>query len=173
NMFEYFPLGDSAFLIKAGDDLSLNTHLKIKSIIGKIKDENIDVIGGLSFGADPIANAVALISYQKGKPVKSFSVRESIKDHGIIKKIEGNVKKGNRAVIIDDVITTGESTIKAITSAKDAGLEVVRVIALVDREEGGKEEILKHIKDFESIITRTRLMEAFKTRQLKKRTASV
>ena len=142
-------------------------------IFDKIKDENIDVIGGLSFGADPIANAVALISYQKGKPVKSFSVRESIKDHGIIKKIEGDVKKGNRAVIIDDVITTGASTIKAITSVKDAGLDVVKVIALVDREEGGKEEILKHIKDFESIITRTRLMEAFKARQLKKRTESV
>jgi len=142
-------------------------------IFDKIKDENIDVIGGLSFGADPIANAVALISYQKGKPVKSFSVRESIKDHGIIKKIEGDVKKGNRTVIIDDVITTGASTIKAITSVKDAGLDVVKVIALVDREEGGKEEILKHIKDFESIITRTRLMEAFKARQLKKRTESV
>jgi len=96
-----------------------------------------------------------------------------LKDHGIIKKLEGDVHKGERAVIIDDVITTGESTIKAITSAKDAGLEVVRVIALVDREEGGKEEILKHIKDFESIITKTRLMEAFNTRQLKKRTTSV
>ncbi|MCK4817669.1 orotate phosphoribosyltransferase, partial [bacterium] len=120
-----------------------------------------------------IANAVALISYQKGKPVKSFSVRESIKDHGIIKKIEGDVKKGNRAVIIDDVITTGASTIKAITSVKDAGLDVVKVIALVDREEGGKEEILKHIKDFESIITRTRLMEAFNARQLKKRSLPI
>ena len=142
-------------------------------IFDKIKDEKIDVIGGLSFGADPIANAVALISYQKGKPVKSFSVREKTKDHGIIKKLEGDVHKGERAVIIDDVITTGESTIKAITSAKDAGLDVVKAIALIDREEGGKEKILKHIKDFESMITRTRLMEAFNARKLKKRTESV
>jgi len=142
-------------------------------IFDKIKNANIDAIGGLSFGADPIANSVAIISYQKGTPIKSFSVRERTKDHGIIKNIEGDVHKGERAVIIDDVITTGESTIKAITSAKDAGLDIVKVIALVDREEGGKEEILKHIKDFESMITRTRLMEAFNTRQLKKRTASV
>lgn len=138
-------------------------------IFDKIKNDHVDAIGGLSFGADPIANSVAIISYQQGKPIKPFSVREQTKDHGIINKLEGDVRNGERAVIIDDVITTGASTIKAIASARDAGLDVVKVIALVDREEGGKEEILKHTEDFESMITRTRLMEAFKIRQLKKR----
>jgi len=141
-------------------------------IFNKICDIEIDAIGGLSIGADPIADAVSLISYIKEKPIKAFYVREKTKDHGIIKKIEGDVHKGERVIILEDVVTTGSSTIKAINCAREEGLEIVKVIALVDREEGGKGKILEHVKHFECILTRTRLMEAYNARHSKKNAAS-
>jgi len=141
-------------------------------IFNRIGDIKVDAIGGLSKGADPIADAVSLISYLKEKPIKAFYVREKIKDHGVIKKIEGDLHKGEKVVIVDDVVTTGSSTIKAMECAREKGLEVIKVIVLVDREEGGKEKILEHIENFESIITRTRLMEVFNTRDPKKSAVS-
>jgi orotate phosphoribosyltransferase len=122
-------------------------------ISDKIGNSAIDAIGGPALGAIPIVDAVAVISCQKGKIVKPFYVRERVKDHGIAKRIEGNIEKGDRVVIVDDVITTGGSTIRAIECAKDEGLKVVKVIALVDREEGGKEAIKQHVRDFESLLT--------------------
>ncbi len=126
-------------------------------ISDRIGDSAIDAIGGPALGAIPIVDAVAMISCQKGKVVKPFYVRERVKDHGIAKKIEGNVKKGDRVVIVDDVITTGGSTIRAIECARDEGLEVVKVIALVDREEGGREAIKERVEDFESLLTMSNL----------------
>jgi orotate phosphoribosyltransferase len=134
------------------------------NLIGEIlfimlKDTDITAAGGLTLGADPIANALAVISYQKGKPIKSFIVRKDIKDHGTKSAIEGNIKAGEHVAIIDDVITTGGSTITAIEQARKAGLDAQRVITLIDREEGGRENILRHIGHVESILTRTEIME--------------
>ena len=126
-------------------------------ISGKIVDSAIDAIGGPALGAIPIVDAVAMISCQKGKVVKPFYVRERVKDHGIAKKIEGNVEKGDRVIIVDDVITTGGSTIRAVECARDEGLEVVKVIALVDREEGGRQAIEQHVTDVESLLTMSNL----------------
>ena len=123
----------------------------------RIGARSIEAIGGPALGAIPIVDAVAVISCQKGKIVKPFYVRERVKDHGIAKRIEGNVEKGDRVVIVDDVITTGGSTIRAIECARDEGLEVLKVIALVDREEGGREAIEQHVKDFESLFTMSNL----------------
>jgi orotate phosphoribosyltransferase len=108
-----------------------------------IRDLNAQVIGGLTMGADPIAHAVSLISFQKGMPIHSFTVRKKAKDHGVGRTggVEGDVQPGGRAVVIDDVITTGGSTIQAIDAAEDFGLEIVRVLVLVDRESGGKKNI--------------------------------
>ncbi|PKN05991.1 MAG: orotate phosphoribosyltransferase [Deltaproteobacteria bacterium HGW-Deltaproteobacteria-7] len=128
-------------------------------IFDMIKDTGITAAGGLTLGADPIANALAVISYQKGKPIKSFIVRKDIKDHGTKSAIEGNVRAGEKVAIIDDVITTGGSTITAIEQARKAGLSVEMVITLIDREEGGRENILQHIDNIKSILTRTEVME--------------
>jgi orotate phosphoribosyltransferase len=128
-------------------------------IFNMLKDSEITAAGGLTLGADPIANALSVISYQKGKPIKSFIVRKDAKDHGTKSSIEGNIKPGEKVVIIDDVITTGGSTIIAIEQAREAGLSVDRVIALIDREEGGKENILRHIKNIQSVFTRTEIMQ--------------
>lgn len=127
-------------------------------IFEMIKDRDITAAGGLTLGADPIANALSVISYQKGKPVKSFIVRKDVKDHGTKSPIEGNVRAGERVLIIDDVITTGGSTITAIEQTRKAGLLVDRVITLIDREEGGRENIQKYVDNIESILTRTEIM---------------
>ena len=127
-------------------------------IFDMIQDTPVTAAGGLTLGADPIANALAVISYQKGKPIKSFIVRKDVKDHGTKSAIEGNVAAGEKVVIIDDVITTGGSTITAIEQARKAGLVIDRVITLIDREEGGRENILQHVDTVQSVFTRTEIM---------------
>ena len=127
-------------------------------IFDMLKDTDITAAGGLTLGADPIANALAVISYQKGKPIKSFIVRKDVKDHGTKSAIEGNVGPGEKIAIIDDVITTGGSTITAIEQAGQAGLIIDRVITLIDREEGGRENIRKYAENIESVLTRTEVM---------------
>jgi orotate phosphoribosyltransferase len=127
-------------------------------IFNMLKDSEITAAGGLTLGADPIANALSVISYQRGKPIKSFIVRKDVKDHGTKSAIEGNVAEGEKVVIIDDVITTGASTITAIQQARHAGLIVDKVVTLIDREEGGRENIFQHVKNIESVFTRTEIM---------------
>jgi len=127
-------------------------------IFDMIKDAPVTAAGGLTLGADPIASALAVISYQLGKPVKAFIVRKDAKDHGTKSTIEGNVTSGEKVVIIDDVITTGGSTITAIEYARKAGLVIDRVITLIDREEGGRENILQHVDFVQSVFTRTEIM---------------
>ncbi len=123
-----------------------------------IKDLSPAGIGGLTFGADPIAVAASFASYIKKQPVKAFSIRKEQKDHGMIKWIEGDMNPGESVVIIDDVATTGGSTIKAVERARSEGLDVVRVICLIDRQEGGLDNIRTHVNDVSAIITRDELM---------------
>jgi len=128
----------------------------------QIKDSPVSAVGGLTFGADPIAVATAFASATTARPVNAFSIRKSRKDHGIIRWVEGDVQPGQPVVIIDDVATTGGSTIKAIERAQSEGLEVVKSVILVDRQEGGLENIRKHVEDVTAIVTRDDLLERFK-----------
>jgi len=130
-------------------------------IYDKISKLDVDAIGGLTMGADPVADAVAYTSVLKGKLINSFSVRKKAKEHGLKRVIEGDVKNGDRVVIVDDVATTGQSTIEAIENARAGGLHVVKVIILVDRQEGGRENILKHNVDFEAILTKQDLLDEY------------
>ncbi len=127
-----------------------------------IRGSSVTAAGGLTLGADPLANALSVISFQKGEPVKSFIVRKDVKAHGTKSAVEGNVKPGERVVVLDDVITTGGSTITAIERAREAGLVVERVIALIDREEGGRENILALVDRVDAVFTRTEIMERYK-----------
>ena len=131
-------------------------------IYSMIKGLDVECVGGLTMGADPVSCAVSFAAFLNKKNIASFSIRKERKAHGMKKLVEGDVKKGDRAIIVEDVITTGGSTIKAIEAAQNEGLKVVKVIALVDREEGGREEVLKHVSDVESICTKTELMQACK-----------
>jgi orotate phosphoribosyltransferase len=128
-----------------------------------LKDASITAAGGLTLGADPLANALSVISFQKGKSIKSFTVRKETKDHGTKSKIEGNLQADERIVILDDVITTGGSTITAIEAIKEAGLIIDRVVAFIDREEGGRENILRHVDRVDAILTRTEVMAVYRT----------
>jgi orotate phosphoribosyltransferase len=125
--------------------------------------ENMDVkgVGGLTLGADPIAYAVAYTSFLKKKPMEAFVVRKTAKSHGTMQWIEGNVNKGDRVVIVDDVITTGKSTIEAINRAKEEGLKIAKVIALIDRQEGGREAVEASGYKLDSIITREEVMKRY------------
>lgn len=140
-------------------------------VFDMVKELRPDGIGGLTLGADPISNAVAHTSFLRGAPVEAFVVRKSAKGHGTMQWIEGNVKAGDRVIIVDDVITTGKSTIEAITRAAEAGLEIVRVVALVDRQEGGYEAIVDCLKgmgssaDVVAVVRREDVMALYKTQE--------
>ncbi|ABW68980.1 orotate phosphoribosyltransferase [Desulfosudis oleivorans] len=101
-----------------------------------------DGVGGLTMGADPISYATAYTFHLNHGAVEAFSIRKEPKDHGAGLQIEGNIGQGARVIITEDVVTTGGSTIKAITIARAHGLQVMGVIALLDRcEENGRQNI--------------------------------
>jgi orotate phosphoribosyltransferase len=100
-----------------------------------------DSIGGLTMGADPIACAISYASASTGTPLRAFTVRKEPKTHGTGKLIEGPFRAGDRVVVIEDTITTGGSAKKAIDAVRAADGVVVGVLALVDREEGGRETL--------------------------------
>ena len=126
-------------------------------IYDMIADLSVKGIGGLTLGADPIAQATAMIAGQKGSDLISFVIRKEPKKHGLMKWIEGDIHSGDRIVIIDDVITTGGSTIQAIDKAEESGLYIVKVLVLVDREEGGRENIRDRGYEVESVFTKSEL----------------
>jgi orotate phosphoribosyltransferase len=131
-----------------------------------IRDLDVQAIGGLTLGADPIANAVAYTSWVNHQPIQSFVVRKKQKNHGTASLIEGKVQPGDRVVVVDDVITTGGSTLQAIAACRQARLEVVRVVVLVDRQEmNGRQNILKEVPDLHALVTRDDIMSLFRARQ--------
>jgi orotate phosphoribosyltransferase len=98
----------------------------------------VDAVGGLTLGADPIAYAIAFHSATSSSPIRSFTVRKEAKAHGTGKLVEGPFHQGDRVVVIEDVITTGGSALRAVEALRASGADVVGVFALVDREEGGR-----------------------------------
>lgn len=98
-------------------------------------------VGGLTMGADPVAYAIASASAELDRPIDAFSVRKAAKDHGTGRRIEGNFEAGMPVVIIEDVITTGGSALSAIEAVRAEGGNVVGVLAVLDRQSGGKEKI--------------------------------
>ncbi|MEM1069314.1 MAG: orotate phosphoribosyltransferase [Planctomycetota bacterium] len=98
-----------------------------------------DAVGGMAIGADPITAAIVTIAGQKDLPLKGFMVRKEPKAHGTGKQVEGPVQPGQHVVIVEDVITSGGSAIKAVDAAREFGLVVDRVIAIIDRLAGGEE----------------------------------
>jgi orotate phosphoribosyltransferase len=110
-------------------------------------------VGGMSIGADPITAAVVTMSAVRGTPLRGFMVRKEAKGHGTNQFIEGPVQPGEEVVIVEDVVTTGGSSLKAIERCEQFGLNVVRVIAIIDRMEGGREAFRQAGYPLESLLT--------------------
>jgi orotate phosphoribosyltransferase len=100
-----------------------------------------DSVGGLTLGADPVSYSIAHASALAGNPVRAFTVRKEPKTHGTAQLIEGPFRATDRVVVIEDVITTGGSALRAIKAVRQAGATVIGVLAVVDRQEGGREAI--------------------------------
>ena len=123
-----------------------------REVLDRLAGIDVDSIGGLAMGAFPMIIAVVLVSHLEGRPIPSFMVREAPKEHGTRRQIEGHFKEGSRVAIVDDVITTGGSVRKAIQAVETANCRVVKVIVIVDRHEGGSDELKRRGYDFTAII---------------------
>ncbi len=128
----------------------------------------VDAVGGLTLGADPISYAVAHASAREaeagiGSMVRSFTVRKEAKQHGTGKLIEGPFQAGDKVVVVEDVITTGGSALKAVDAIRAAGGEILGVLALVDREEGGREALEAAGLTVISLVTATDLLPLIPT----------
>jgi orotate phosphoribosyltransferase len=101
----------------------------------------VDAVGGLTLGADPVSYAIAYASTLVGNPIRAFTVRKEAKAHGTGRLIEGPFREGDRVAVVEDVITTGGSALRAAEAIRGAGGTVLGVLALVDREEGGRQAL--------------------------------
>lgn len=110
-------------------------------------------VGGLTLGADPVAYAIAAASVAVPPIVDSFTVRKEPKGHGTASQTEGCFEDGARVVVMEDVITSGESALKAVEVVRDAGALVYGVLAVVDRLEGGSQRIVDSGLDFTALVT--------------------
>jgi len=135
--------------------LTLDSHganVVAEGMLQLLESDMPDAVGGMAIGADPITASVITIAHQKGLSLKGFIVRKEAKQHGTGQQVEGPVSPGHRAVILEDVVTTGGSCLAAIQHARDFGLIVDRAIAIVDRQEGAAEKFAEMDVQFQSLV---------------------
>lgn len=133
---------------------SASAYLIGEVLYERTKNLPLDALGGLEIGAVPLT-AAAVISYHRhGRTMEGFWVRDKTKDHGTRKTVEGNLKPGARVAVLEDVITTGGSAVKAIKEVREMGCEVVLVLALVDRLQGAAQRFQDEgIANYQAIFT--------------------
>jgi orotate phosphoribosyltransferase len=129
-------------------------------VLDAVEGLEIDAIGGMTLGADPIAVATAILSFDVEQPIPAFIIRKEPKPHGLSPLVEGTLAKGARVVVVDDVLTSGRATERTINIVKDVGCQVVKVIALVDRKEGGREHLESLGHEVLSLFTVEELLKA-------------
>jgi orotate phosphoribosyltransferase len=112
-----------------------------------------ELVGGMAIGADPITAAILTLAGIQNIPLRGVMVRKEPKGHGLGKHVEGPFKEGERLVIVEDVVTTGGSSLKAIEHCEAAGLKVERVLAIIDRLEGGREAFAEKGYDLTTLFT--------------------
>ncbi len=143
--------------------LTAEGHALIGELMLDATDElgGCDAVGGVELGGCSLASSVSLISFQRGRPLPALYVRKARKDHGTAKMIEGDksLRPGLRVALLEDVVTTGGSSLKAVEILREAGTEVVGIVALVDRLEGGAEAIRDAGVKLVSLTTRRDFMD--------------
>lgn len=115
-------------------------------------------VGGLTLGADPVAYAIAHAATLEGRELDAFTVRKQAKDHGTGRRIEGGLAAGTPVVVTEDVVTTGGSALRAIEALKEAGVTVLGILAVVDREQGGRERLQEAGYSLVSLFTASELL---------------
>ncbi len=128
-------------------------RLVAEGIMDLLADKMPDAVGGMAIGADPITAAVITMSAVRGTPIRGFMVRKESKGHGTNQYVEGPVKPGDEVVIVEDVVTTGGSSLTAIERVEAFGLKVVGVIAIIDRMEGGRQAFESRGYRLQSLFT--------------------
>jgi len=123
----------------------------------------VDAIGGLTLGADPISYSISYASAGSDHPLRAFTVRKEAKAHGTGKLLEGPFRQADRVAVIEDVLTTGGSALRAIDAVRKAGGTVAGVLALVDREEGAREAIEKTGIPVVALATASQIMSVLKS----------
>src|SRR5262245_52963283 len=139
-----------------GKQISLHSaglRLVSEGLLDLLQDVPFDAIGGMSIGADPIVGGVLTVAAERGKSLSGFLVRKEPKGHGTKKYIEGPVDPGMKVVVIDDVVTTGGSALEACDRIQEFGGEVVCVVGIVDRKEGGAANFASRGFAFKSLLT--------------------
>ena len=125
-----------------------------------LSEMDIKGVGGMTMGADPLVAATTVISHEQGRPLHGLLVRKEAKGHGTGQFVEGlgNFNTGDRVAMLEDVVTTGGSLLKACDRIRDAGLSIVAVCAILDREEGGREKLREAGYDLLALFTRAELV---------------
>ena len=126
-----------------------------------LSEMDIKGVGGMTMGADPLVAATTVISHEQGRPLHGLLVRKEAKGHGTGQYVEGlgNFSTGDRVAMLEDVVTTGGSLLKACDRIRDAGLSIVAVCAILDREEGGREKLREAGYDLLALFTRAELVD--------------
>lgn len=148
--------GQKATFYLDGKQVTLDAQgavLVAEGILELLADDWPDAVGGMSIGADPIVAAVLALAGVRGRPLRGFLVRKESKGHGTNKFVEGPVAPGERVAILEDVVTTGGSSLQAAARAEEFGLRVARVIGIVDRLQGGREAFEAKGYRFDSLTT--------------------
>lgn len=124
-----------------------------EGILDSLAEFDFAAVGGVSIGADPIVGGVLTVAAQRGRPLLGFLVRKEAKEHGTKRMVEGPVQPGSKVVIVDDVITTGGSSLQAIDRALEIGCQVVCAVGVCDRLQGGAEAFAARGIPFRSLLT--------------------
>lgn len=148
--------GKKATYYLDGKQITLHSQglrLVSEGLLSLMEGVEASAVGGMSIGADPIVGGMLAMASGQGRELAGFLVRKEPKGHGTQKYIEGPVTPGQKVVIVEDVVTTGGSSIQAAERAKEFGLEVVQVLAIIDRMEGGRQNFEKAGYPFKSLLT--------------------
>ncbi|UTF49934.1 orotate phosphoribosyltransferase [Desulfomicrobium sp. ZS1] len=121
-------------------------------------------VGGMTLGADPLVSSVTVVSHLEGYPLPGFIIRKQSKGHGTNQYLEGlkNFEPGQSVCLLEDVITTGGTLLTAVERVRDQGLNIACIMGVLDREQGGRENLEKAGFDLQTIFTRKELLETAK-----------
>lgn len=135
-------------------------YLTARIMLALLADDVPDAVGGLTLGADPIVGSIIALAGMEDLELRGFIVRKDAKNHGTRSLVEGPLSKGDRVVIIEDVVTTGASSLQAIRAVRGIGCDVSRVLAVVDREQGGTTNLREEGCRLEAIFGIDELLRA-------------